>query len=113
MRLTVDGHCLICAGSHAKIPDEWGQVRQAHPAALRKPWEPRTRGASPAYGSRQWWDLPGESGHRRACEPDMPLMATTLILPRYKVQVQPAGALAGCERMVLVACEALSLAPDQ
>ena len=35
--------------------------------------------------SGQWWQLPGEAWHCRACEPDMPLRATTLTLSCHKV----------------------------
>ncbi len=35
-------------------------------------------------GSGQWWQLPGEPWHCRACEPDVPLTATTLTLPCHK-----------------------------
>ena len=95
------------------MPDEWRQVIQAHQAALRKPWERRTTEPALPVVRAQWWDLPGESWHRRAWESDIALMATTLILPWYKEQVQPVGALASCERIVVVAGEGLSLAPDQ
>jgi hypothetical protein len=34
-----------------------------------------------ACGCRQWWQLPEESWHCRACKPGMPLDATTLTCP--------------------------------
>jgi hypothetical protein len=37
-------------------------------------------GPCPACGSGQWWQLSGEDWHCRACEPNMPLTATTLTL---------------------------------
>jgi hypothetical protein len=38
----------------------------------------------PACGSGQWWRLPGEPWRCRACEPRMPLEATTLTLACHK-----------------------------
>jgi hypothetical protein len=49
-------------------------------------------GPCPACGSGQWWQLPGELWHCRACEPDIPLAATTLTLPL------PQGRTASCSR---------------
>jgi hypothetical protein len=34
----------------------------------------------------QWWQLPGEAWHCRACEPNMPLTATALALPCHITQ---------------------------
>ena len=39
------------------------------------------KSACPACGSGQWWQLPGQAWHCRACEPGVPLTATTLTLP--------------------------------
>jgi hypothetical protein len=43
----------------------------------------------------------------------MPLTATTLTLSYHEAQVPPVGSNAGLERMLEVACEGLSLTPDQ
>ncbi len=34
-------------------------------------------GPCPGCGSGQWWQLPAQAWHCRACEPDMPLIAIT------------------------------------
>ena len=69
--------------------------------------------ACPACGSAQWWQLPGQAWHCRACKPDTPLTATTLTLPCHNAQVPPVGAPAGFERRLESACEGLSIAPAQ
>jgi hypothetical protein len=38
-------------------------------------------GPCPAWSSGQWWQLPRQAWHCRACEPNLPLTATTLTLP--------------------------------
>jgi hypothetical protein len=43
----------------------------------------------------------------------MPLMATTLRYPCHKEQVPRVGFLAGVERMLEIACEGLSITPEQ
>jgi hypothetical protein len=47
----------------------------------------------PVCGSGQWWQLPGEPWHCRACEPDMPLTATTLTLCHAIKEKRPLPAL--------------------
>src|SRR5215217_1160140 len=66
-----------------------------------------------ARGSGQWWQLPGQAWHCRQCEPDMPLAATTLTLPCHKEQAPPVGSLAGFECMLEMACEDLTITPEQ
>jgi hypothetical protein len=63
-------------------------------------------------GSGQFWQLPGQPWHCRACEPDMPLRATTLTLPCHNERAQHASSLARLHTMQDTACLALSLAPD-
>ncbi len=58
----------------------------------------------PDCGSGQWWQLPGQAWHCRACEPDMPLTATTLTLPCHKVELRPVPADAGLCSMFEHAC---------
>ncbi|HKF96512.1 MAG TPA: hypothetical protein VKB96_18365, partial [Gammaproteobacteria bacterium] len=70
-------------------------------------------GPCPDCGSGQWWQLARQAWHCRACEPGMPLTATTLTLPCHKEQVPRVGFLAGVERMLEIACEGLSITPDQ
>jgi hypothetical protein len=70
-------------------------------------------GPCPACGSGQWWQLPGEPWHCRACGPDMPLTATTLTLPCHKVELRPVVTNVGLERMLEVACQGLSITPEQ
>jgi hypothetical protein len=67
----------------------------------------------PNCGSGQWWQMPGESWHCRVCEPDMPLTATTLTLSCHKEQVPAVGSNAGLERTLEVACEGLTITPEQ
>jgi hypothetical protein len=49
-------------------------------------------GPYPDCGGGQWWQLPGEPWHCRACEPDMPLRATSLTLPCHQSQARPVRA---------------------
>ncbi|MDQ4147514.1 MAG: hypothetical protein M3120_07505, partial [Pseudomonadota bacterium] len=70
-------------------------------------------GPCPDCGSGQWWQIPGQAWHCRACEPDMPLTVTTLTLPCHKERVAPVGSLAGLEQMLDVACEGLNITPEQ
>ncbi|MDQ4146388.1 MAG: hypothetical protein M3120_01625 [Pseudomonadota bacterium] len=69
-------------------------------------------GPCPDCGSGQWWQLPGEPWHCRACEPDMPLTATTLTLPCHKEQAQPVAAHAGADHMIETVCEDLNITPE-
>ncbi len=71
--------------------------------------------ARPCYvcGSGQWWQIPGQAWHCRACEPDMPLTATTVTLPCHKVELRPVSTSAGLERMLELACQGLSITPEQ
>ncbi len=62
----------------------------------------------PHCGSSQWWQLPDQAWHCRACEPYVPLRATTLTLPCHKEQVPPVGIHNGLERMPDVACARLA-----
>jgi hypothetical protein len=64
-------------------------------------------------GSGQWWQLARQAWHCRACEPDMPLTATTLTLACHKEQVPRVGSHAGLDRMIEIACEGLSITPAQ
>jgi hypothetical protein len=52
-------------------------------------------------------------GNYRACEPDVPLRATTLTLPCHKERVIPAGSLAGVDRVIETACEGFNITPEQ
>ncbi len=70
-------------------------------------------GPCPDCGSGQSWQTPGEPWHCRACQPDMPLTATTLTLPCHKERVAAIGSAADLERMLKVACEGLSITPEQ
>ncbi len=49
-------------------------------------------GPCPDCGSGQWWQRSGQAWHCRACEPDMPLTATTVIL------ALPQNRTASCSR---------------
>jgi hypothetical protein len=88
---------------------------RAHPKSFSFPSdiiaEPDT--ACPDCGSGQWWQLPGESWRCRPCEPDLPLTATTLTLPCHKQQVPPVRPHTGLDRMLEVACEGLTITPEQ
>jgi hypothetical protein len=67
----------------------------------------------PDCGSDQWWQLPGETWHCPACEPDMPPSATTLTLPCHKVEQPPVTARAGLRALFENACQGLSITPEQ
>ncbi len=66
----------------------------------------------PACGSGQWWQLPGQPWHCRACEADMPLEATSLTLPCHKPQARPVRDPARLST-VFEACKGLSATPEQ
>ncbi len=70
-------------------------------------------GSCPDCGTGQWWQLPGEAWHCRACEPDMPLTATTLTLPCHKVKAWPARADARLRTLLEAACQGLTITPEQ
>jgi hypothetical protein len=70
-------------------------------------------GPCPHCGSGQWWQLPGEPWHCRACKPDMPLGATTLTLPCHEVQPRPVRDPARLRRMVELACHRLTITPEE
>ncbi len=70
-------------------------------------------GPCPSCGPRQWWQLPGRAWHCRACEPDMPLTATTLTLPCHKVELRPEAAHAGLRALFEHTCQGLNITPEQ
>ena len=70
-------------------------------------------GPCPDCGCGQWWQLPGSPWHCRACEPDMPLEATSLTLPCHEVQTYPVRNPARLRRMVKLACGRLTIAPEE
>lgn len=70
-------------------------------------------GACPACGSGQWWRVSDQPWHCHACKPDMPLTATTLILPCHEIETRPVRNPARLRRMVEVACRGLSITPEQ
>ena len=70
-------------------------------------------GPCPACGCGQWWQLPGNPWHCRACVPEMPLEATTLTLTCHKVQTRPAHDPARLRRMVEFACRQLTITREQ
>ncbi len=72
-------------------PDKSGTVAKVATVAVANPENAKTSGpvlrlnpdpdgACSACGSGQWWQLPGAAWHCRACNPDVPLTATTLTL---------------------------------
>ncbi len=63
--------------------------------------------------SVQWWQLPGQAWHCRACEPDIPSTATTLTLPCHKVELRPVAARAELRTVFENACQGLSITPEQ
>jgi hypothetical protein len=62
---------------------------------------------TPSIGSYQ------ASWHCRACEPDMPLSATTLTLLCHKVELRLVPTHAGLCTLFENACQGLSLTPEQ
>ncbi len=70
-------------------------------------------GSCPDCGNAQYWQLSGQFWHCRACEPDVPLTATTLTLPCHKERVTPVGSHNGLARMIKTACEGLNIMPQQ
>jgi hypothetical protein len=62
-------------------------------------------GPCPNCGSDQWWQLPGEPWHCRACVPNMPLRATTLTLPFHKAGLRPVAGHAGLRTLFENAAE--------
>jgi hypothetical protein len=70
-------------------------------------------GPCPACGSDQWWQLPGEPWHCRACEPGMLLTATILTLPCYKVELRPVAVQARLCTLFENACQGLMITPEQ
>jgi len=65
--------------------------------------------ACPDCGSGQWWQLPGKPWHCRQCEPNKPLMATTLTLPCHTPPTPAAGAHTGLDTLFETVCEGLSI----
>ncbi len=97
-------------GSNRPIPIEPKFESKSSPALpMSDPTEP-----CPDCGSGQWWPLPGDPWHCRACKPDMPLMATTLTpLPYHKVELRPVAARAELRTRFETACQELSITPEQ
>lgn len=78
------------------------------PPTITDPTQP-----CPACSSGQWWQLPGQPCHCRGCKPDMPPTASTLTLPCHEPPAQPAAAHAGLDHLLEIACEGLSLTPEE
>ncbi len=71
-------------------------------------------GPCPDCGSGQWWHLPAQAWHCRACEPDMPLTATTLTSGHcHKECVAPVGSHADLKQMIEVKCERRPITLEQ
>ena len=67
----------------------------------------------PACGSGQWWQLPGNPWHCRACEPDMHLEATTLTLPCHEPRSPCVHHSERLHRMLEAACHRLTVTPEE
>jgi len=110
VRLSSTGVCVVAMPS-SKLTDELRREIRANKTELLRTVEPTA--PCPACGCGQWWQIPNEPWHCRACEPGMPLTATTLTVSCHKARAQPVSFHAGLDRKLEIACESLTLTPGQ